>query len=434
MKQFAANSVDELSQLVESFGEDVLFRGQTSHYGEAGAPSIGTSFDRKGCIPSEMLKWCRYSQGVLDAYIAQHRSEFAYQQALLQHYGWRSFYVDCTSSAAVAAWFASHKYSEATTLELCEDCDEVGVMVRKRMARYAPVIGTGHLYVLSKQAANHVGLVNLATLTVEGYRPRTVAQSAWLLCPLHTPIPQNCYRAQITVPSDVLQAYAAARGLTDTNTLFPSPTEDPILRSLLGLPWEEIMSEASLKNLPVFKRSLELPEYHPSFVKIAGAQTAFYRGARILDTQDSIDGNPHSGIFVEVPDMVLYGSADPSKPLRFSEIEKLINENGTVAFEADTLIKHPTLDHLPLYQKGVGVIPRGPDLFEVCELTVNHPGLRLSSAGFITGWTYRRQASGVWTREAQATDCSCGNPIVHAQHISALHIAEEFLKDAKGFE
>ncbi|MFD2884074.1 hypothetical protein ACFS4T_20580 [Pseudomonas lini] len=159
------------------------------------------------------------------------------------------FYVDCTSSAAVAAWFASHKYSEATTLELCEDCDEVAVMVRKRMARYAPVIGTGHLYVLSKQAANHVGLVNLATLTVEGYRPRTVAQSAWLLGPLHNPIPQNCYLAQITVPSDVLQAYAAARGLTDTNTLFPSPADDPILRSLLGLPWEEIKFEASLKKI-----------------------------------------------------------------------------------------------------------------------------------------------------------------------------------------
>lgn len=434
MKQYAANSVDELNQLIASFGGDVLFRGQTSHYGEEGAPSIGTSFDRKGCIPREMLKWCRYSQGVLDAYITQHREDFGFQQALLQHYGWRSFYVDCTSNPAVAAWFASHKYTENTTLELSEDVEEQSVMVRKRMAHYAPVIGTGHLYVISKQAANQVGLVDLATLTVEGFRPRTVAQSAWLLGPLQNPIPQNCYLAQITVPSDVLQNYAAAGGLTDTNTLFPSPAEDPILKSLLGLPWEEIKSEAALKNLPAFKRALELPEYHPSYVKIARAQTALYRGTRILDTQISIDGDPHGGIFVEIPDMALYGSADRTKPLRFPEIEKLIKENGTIAFEADTLIKHPTHDHLTLYQKGVGVIPRGADLFEVCELIVKHPGVQLTGAGFITGWTYRRQPSGVWIREAQPTDCACGNPIVHAQHISALHIAEEFLRDPEAFE
>lgn len=77
LKQYAAKSVDELNQLIMSFGEDVLFRGQTSHYGEVGAPSIGSSFDRKGCIPSEMLKWCRYSQSVLDAYIAKHRADLA---------------------------------------------------------------------------------------------------------------------------------------------------------------------------------------------------------------------------------------------------------------------------------------------------------------------------------------------------------------------
>lgn len=123
-------------------------------------------------------------------------------------------------------------------------------------------------------------------------------------------------------------------------------------------------SKASLKKLPAFKRTLEFPEYHPSFVKIARAQTAFYRGARILDTHDSIDGNPHGRIFVEITNMVLYGSTDPSKPFRFPEIEKLIKKNGTVAFEADAVIKHPTHDHLTLHQKGVGVMPRGPDLFE----------------------------------------------------------------------
>lgn len=130
MKLHVASTLDELEMMLTSFGSDVLFRGQNSHYGEPGEPSVGTSFDRKGCIPSEMLKWCRYSQNVLDAFIQGHRGDFAYQQALLQHYGWRSFYVDCTSNPAVAAWFASHSYSEEPKLEISEDCDERPVWLK----------------------------------------------------------------------------------------------------------------------------------------------------------------------------------------------------------------------------------------------------------------------------------------------------------------
>lgn len=47
MQEYAANSVEELNRLIEGFGENVLFRGQTSHYGEIGAPSVVTSFDRR---------------------------------------------------------------------------------------------------------------------------------------------------------------------------------------------------------------------------------------------------------------------------------------------------------------------------------------------------------------------------------------------------
>ncbi len=118
MKQCVANTIGEFDALIASFGSDVLFRGQTSHYGEPGAPSVGTSFDRKGCVHSEMLKWCRYSQNVLDTFIVKHRADFGFQQALLQHYGWRSFYVDCTSNPGVAAWFAGHSYYEAVNLEV----------------------------------------------------------------------------------------------------------------------------------------------------------------------------------------------------------------------------------------------------------------------------------------------------------------------------
>lgn len=428
LKLYAANTVIELKSLIRGFGDDVLFRGQNTHYGEPGTPTIGTSFDRKGCIPSEMLKWCRYSQNVLDTFIPQFRGDFAYQQALLQHYGWRSFYVDCTSNPAVSAWFASHSYSDKPTLKMSEDCHEEPVWLKKRMAKYEFEEGEGHLYVLNKDAVAQVGLVDLATLTVDGYRPRTVAQSAWLIGPMRNKnIPQDCYIAQIAAPRQVLRDFAAASGLTDTNALFPSSAEDPILRALMGLPWAEIKLDDGLRGPPAFRRTLDLPEYHPSYVKIAPTHTAFYRGTNILDVQDSIDGAAEGGIVVKIPDLVLYGSASKSAPLHFPHINNLLDENGTVAFEADTLIKLAQRGEFPLYQKGIGVLRREPDLFEVCELTVKHPGLEMTGAGYTRGWCYRRQKDGRWIREANEGECDCGSEITHGEHISALHIAEDFL-------
>lgn len=435
LKQYEATTLAELDSLIAQFGDDVLFRGQNSHYGDPGIPTVGTSFDRKGCVPSQMLKWCRYCQNVLDAFIPQHRGDLAYQQALLQHYGWRSFYIDCTSNPAVAAWFASQSYSEETTLEMSEDCHENPVWLKKRMARYDFNEGEGHLYILSRSSVSRVGLVDLATLTVDGYRPRTVAQSAWLIGPLRNKnLPQDCYIAQITAPRQALRDYAATYGLTDTNTIFPSPTEDPILKALLGLPWDEIKHQHSLANIPAFRRALDLPEYHPSFVKIAPAHTAFYRGAKILEVQNAIDGAAEGGIVVSIPDLVLYGSADRSAPLRFPHINKLLDENGTVAFEADTLIKLAQRGEFPLYQKGIAVLRRERDLFEVCELTVRHRGLEMTGVGFTRGWCYRRQQDGTWLREETEGECDCGSEIVHGRHLSALHIAEDFLKNPEEYK
>lgn len=57
MKRLRAASTDELRNILAGFQGEFLFRGQTSHYEREGMPSVVTSFDRKGCIPSEMVKW-----------------------------------------------------------------------------------------------------------------------------------------------------------------------------------------------------------------------------------------------------------------------------------------------------------------------------------------------------------------------------------------
>ncbi|ATE67110.1 FRG domain-containing protein [Rhizorhabdus dicambivorans] len=436
MKLYTAKSLDELESLIAELGNDALFRGQSTHFGDLGKPSVQTSFDRRGCIPSEMLKWSRYARNVLDVFIGRRDNHLDFEQALLQHYGWRSFYIDCSADPSVAAWFASHSYSDRATIEMSEDCTERPVWLRKRMARYDFKQGEGHLYVLDKMAAARCGLIDLAALSIEGFRPRTAAQAAWLIGPLrNAPVPIECFRAQITADRGLLRDYAASHGKTDTNALFPPASDDPILDALLGLPWREIEAARDSKiQIPSMKRALDLPEYHESYVKIAWPRTAFFRGAKIVETFKSIDGDPVGGISVNVPNIVLFGSADKATPMLFPNVEALISKHGTVAFEIDELIQHANMGHLTMYQKGIGVIPRADDLFEICELLVEHPGLEMTRAGFNTGWFYRRGTNGMWLREAHVDECPCGDAHVHNQHVSALHIAEAFLREPSSFE
>jgi hypothetical protein len=434
MELLQAGSVAELTALIEAHGEDALFRGQTSHYGKLGEPSVVTSFDRHGCIPSRMLRWSRYAKNVLSVFVGEHAASREFDQALLQHYGWRSFYVDLSVSAGVGAWFASHRYSEQKMIEMSEDCEERPVWLGKRMARYDFEEGDGHLYVLDRDKAAKVGLIDLAALKIENRRPRTDAQQAWLLGPIrHAAVPVECFRAQITAGRAVLRDFAAECGLVETNDLFPPITEDPMLAALLSLPWREVVGSRGTGLPPTFVRALDLPEYQESYVKIAWPRTAFFRGATVAGTLDEIEGIPVAGIVEQVPEIVLFGSADRENPMRFPKIEELVRGNGAVAFEIDDIIQHANMGHMTSYQKGIGVVPYGDYLFELCELVLEHPGLDLTRAGFNKGWFYRQGEDGLWTRERHAEECDCGSAAVHDLHVSALHIAEAYLNEPEAF-
>jgi hypothetical protein len=71
MKQIAVTSTAELRHALAELDGHSLFRGQVAYYEKDGHPSVVTSFDRRGCIPSQMLKWCRYAHNVLDTYIGR---------------------------------------------------------------------------------------------------------------------------------------------------------------------------------------------------------------------------------------------------------------------------------------------------------------------------------------------------------------------------
>lgn len=433
MKIIHIDTLEGLKEAVAQFERPVVYRGQTKHYGEIGSPSATTSFDRNGCIPSEMAKWIRYSESALRYYFGAERSTQEFCQAVLQHYGWHSFYLDASSSAAVSAWFASHSFDGTPNLMMSEDHNEDPVFLKSLQAEYKRAEGVGHLYVLDREKIEkHIGLIDLSSLSVEGTRLRFSVQSAFLVGPLRNePLPKECYLGHIIAPCDALGALAEESNLSNTDDLFPSPSEDPVLRSLLALPWYELTDdEGNSSTIPVFRRSVELPEYQDGFVKHLSPSVGLYRGCSIAE-RGEIDGIKTANILMSVPDVALFGTA-PRMPMLFPKVEELLDKHNSVSFEVDTLVQHPEHENGFLYGKGISVsIEDG--LYHLGELMIEHPGQEVSGAGVNAGWYYMKTESGNWLRVQHKDECPCRDTFTHTRHLSMLTIVEEWLRDPSGF-
>lgn len=124
MQTVQVTSLAELSTAIGRVGPDALFRGQTSHCGADNETGLKTSFDRQGCVPPLMIKWAHYAEFMLRQ-LAETRSvldRLEFVQAVLQHYGWRSFYLDLSASATVSAFFAGWRWVSRNAVEMVEDC------------------------------------------------------------------------------------------------------------------------------------------------------------------------------------------------------------------------------------------------------------------------------------------------------------------------
>jgi hypothetical protein len=426
MKTHTVTTLEELRAVLATFGTDALYRGQVRQYGPDDAPIMNTSFSRSGCIPPLMLRWSHYAGFILAALLGLDHREVSleFTQAILQHYGWRSFYLDASSESAVSAWFAAHEFSGSRSIELCEDCFEDPVFLIKLMAKYAHQDGTGFLYVLSKEAMSRrgLGLVDLSSIELPDYRPRFHAQKAWLVGPQPGNLPTECVLATIQAPRSVFRAYADEKGLAETAHLFPDAAEDPVLDLLTTMPWEQRLPNEKKRDLKFFEQSFEFPEYHDSFRKRNPPHVAFYEGGSAASGMPA----PDLAVF-DVPEIVVFGFAD-SVAVKFPRVTEIIQGEGRhFVFEIDNLVRRPgrlTSEYL----KGVAITKCDGGLFSVADFAVDHPGRRLSGCGIDTGWHYRIADDGTWVREPTPDDCPCGNNSIHQHHLSMLTILEEQLR------
>jgi len=433
MEEIEVDSVHSLEGCLSRFEEETLFRGQTDHYTtKAGDPSINTSFDRKGCIPQAMMRWSHYAGEILNHYFGLKESGLEYNQAILQHYGWRSFFVDCSSNSAVGAWFASHSYREEDSGQLCEDYEERPVHLERKRARYSFTEGKGHLYVLCRDSCARMGLVDLSNLNVADYRTRPSSQAGWLIGPTQGKlISSDHILAHITGERSIFRDFAKNRGVVSTEDLFPPPQEDPIFSKLLSLPWKSIgWIGKKDTGIPVLRRSLELPEYTEALPKTFSRSVAFYTGTSIGSEFPPPIGEK-KGVTIPMPSEMLTGSTDLDEPLAYPSIFELVKKHGSIAFEVDDLFQASVLRDSSRYQKGVGVFMVEKNLLVVSELTVEHPGLDPVNVAFARGWFFRVEDSGTWVKVDHPEQCDCTDKDVHVGHLKALKIASYYLDNRK---
>lgn len=428
MRTISCQSSADLRAFLETLGPDALFRGQTREYlTTAGVPDIRTSFDRHGCVPSRMQKWWHYSRAILAAYVKgfDDQTDLATDQAILQHYGWRSFFIDATSDPAVACWFAGHSFKSNRIGGLIEDCLELPVIIQREEAWYEPANEMGCVYVFSRKAlrAQDLQAVDLVEITTATGRPRFLAQSAFMLGPVSDYLPDDCIVARVYAHSTAFAEVAAGNALS-MEVLFPSPAEDPVLASLLTVPWEKIQVEKSL-NIDFFRRGLPLPEYRPRPIRRCGAAVAFYRRFWIADAVAQEDVWSETRFYL-TGESLFHGTSEGTN--RFPHLSRLLLEHGSVAVEINGLIRYLPTPHSQ-YGKGIYFETKENDIVLLCELAVDHPGSRPSDFGLPRGKHFRMLGDGTWVPIAHPEDCDCGNARHHAHHLTVAEHFEARLAD-----
>lgn len=433
MKTLGFQTADELADYFKDVGNGVLFRGQTKEYcGADNKPHLSTSFSRKGCVPPHMLKWSYYGNAILRTFVKNfdEQPDLATDQAILQHYGWRSFFIDATSNPAVACWFAGFTYESKRVLNLAEDCFEDPAQLVHESATYSESNETGIIYVLSKKAlrARELQAVDLAEIITSQGRPRYVAQSAWMVGPLDEAIPPDCIVAKILAPATALRDYAARSALRTQHDLFPSPDKDPVLSALLSVPWRYFPMEGDddTRHLLFYFRGLSLPEYGWKAAKRHPASMAFYRPFWIAN-----EFGPHepfaSATYLLTPEPSFYGTADIAAP-RFPALLKLLRKKGPLVIEMDGLLDHPNLAGA-IYGKGLHITLKNQRLLTIDEIHVEHPGMRPMSYGSSAGRSYEIRDNGTLVRSEQPDDCPCGNDALHNHHLIVASHVDDYLKE-----
>ncbi|AUG40287.1 hypothetical protein CXP47_10515 [Pseudomonas chlororaphis] len=427
------SKIDSLEALEEHFSrycKGYLFRGQVKHYvDDAGHVSIPTSFSRQGCVPDIMFKWTHYAKAMIRAFSGSSYFDVDLEtsQAILQHYGWRSFYVDLTKSPHIACWFAVNKYEERKCIHIGENLYEEPVWLVHKEAKYSTGENDGHIYTIDKLALESLGIKvhDLTLLGGDEGRLRFEAQQACLAGNLKDRLPPQAVISHIEVSNEVLHSYYKKHGIGKVTDVFPPKEEDFILNALLSLPWEKMRIDSPI---PVFRRGLEIPDYDAKFIKHIPPEITLFENFWVSENREHNDSPFKSAICYKLPQFSYYASTNKKFDLSF--VNEALKLHGNFLIEIDGLIKIIENQEPYTYEKGIYVSLESDETVSISGLIVEHPGNLVQGVGLNLGWYYK-PCNGNWERIHHKEQCPCNNNLRHELQFSLLRMLNEALKNDK---
>lgn len=293
-----------ISEIVEAHSDKmIVFRGQVTDYPLTASIFRGeSSLPAPGCDPFLTASWSNYcrrllanlSETIIDAPSAC--------LALMQHYGYRSFFVDVTEDPEIALWFALNKFVKKVVPIFV---DSLNLRSAKVMwARYE-LVSNGFIYVLGVTkklfGERYFSLMKITpTIATRVFRQKAGAISCTgirrhaddlLLCKIEISDPQK----------DLINK---VRGIK-TEFLFPPPYEDRVYKSLCTIPYYvpynreigplNIQLAESILPVPLFANSLRdiVKDYIPLVRILSGERIAFEWN--VTQAKTVVDGNQYSG-------------------------------------------------------------------------------------------------------------------------------------------
>ena len=205
--------------------ELILLRGQCELYDTIRSGRSRPNFKSSALAETGWSGYLRYMLGVPDQAISG-----PLVQSILQHYGLATHYVDLTSSAEVAAWFALNEYKPRVM-------QFIGTAMRSiPQAKYERLTeGIGNILVLAfpnqEELRQREYLIDLTHLPDTFARPHR--QSGWLMFdhPPVKPNPTDYWVATIEIDRSKFETGLSMRDV------FPGQKDDPAYGRMLSLPF-----------------------------------------------------------------------------------------------------------------------------------------------------------------------------------------------------
>lgn len=435
MKFTRIDTIEDYIKVIDKYkNESFCFRGQVNHFELSdGLTSFITSFQKNGCNPFYMFKWTYFSQEILRNYCQEdweqnlnEMEQQTYSQAILQHYGWRSFFVDITTDIKVASWFACNKYSDHTTFAMVEDAFEEPLIEVQKTVSYETKQDTyGYIYVFNKDnlsMSKDYHFVNLLTNNIFNDNTRPFRQKGCLFGGQnkdnrHLSEDLNkCLVDILEVKVNVLGALTKDEGLNQ-NYLFPSFEEDYIYASFIGLPRTILDND----TLPFYKPSLDIPVYDNFFIKRNPLEIAFYSNFWIADENFELYAKQMEDTadtllnitFIKIDEFWLYAKSLSSDA---NPILSILEQLGDFVLEFD----YPCRifeEEFTTYKKGVRCKIDNEGDIAISELTIEHPSSSMSGFSFNFPIYYRLDTNNNLQEIKKPDSCPCNNPQRHRQNL-----------------